>query len=90
MVFAIRDLVRYEEFLQVRDVQQQIWGFAQGEGLYPPILKTASENGGVVIGAFDGPAMTQAAISHAVTRFSAQPALAFFTASSCIASPPLG
>ncbi len=57
MVFAIRDLVRYEEFLQVRDVQQQIWGFAPGEGLYPPILKTASESGGVVIGAFDGPVM---------------------------------
>ena len=57
MIFAIRDLVRYEEFLQVRDVQQQIWGFAPGEGLYPPILKTASENGGVVIGAFDGPVM---------------------------------
>ena len=51
---AVRDLTRYEEFLQVREVQQQVWGFAQGEGLYPPLLKTASENGGVVIGAFDG------------------------------------
>jgi predicted GNAT superfamily acetyltransferase len=54
MVFAVRDLTKYEEFLQVREVQQQIWGFTQGEGLYPPMLKTAAENGGTVIGAFDG------------------------------------
>lgn len=54
MIFAVRDLTKYDEFLQVREVQQQIWGFMQGEGLYPPMLKTAAENGGVVIGAFDG------------------------------------
>jgi predicted GNAT superfamily acetyltransferase len=54
MIFAVRDLVKYEEFLQVREVQQQIWGFTQGEGLYPPMLKTAAENGGTIIGAFDG------------------------------------
>jgi predicted GNAT superfamily acetyltransferase len=54
MVFAVRDLTEYEEFLQVREVQQQIWGFTQGEGLYPPMLKTAAENGGIIIGAFDG------------------------------------
>ncbi len=54
-MIAVRDLTRYEEFLQVRDVQQEIWGFTQGEGLYPPALNTAAENGGVVIGAFDGP-----------------------------------
>jgi predicted GNAT superfamily acetyltransferase len=54
MIYAVRDLTKYEEFLQVREVQQQIWGFAQGEGLYPPALNTAAENGGVVIGAFDG------------------------------------
>lgn len=54
MVFAVRDLTKYDEFLQVREVQQQIWGFTQGEGLYPPMLKTASENGGTIIGAFDG------------------------------------
>jgi len=57
MVFAVRDLTKYEEFLQVREVQQQIWGFTQGEGLYPPMLKTAAENGGTVIGAFDGAKM---------------------------------
>ena len=54
MIYAVRDLTQYDEFQQVREVQQQIWGFAQGEGLYPPALKTAAENGGVVIGAFDG------------------------------------
>jgi len=54
MIYAVRDLTKYEEYLQVREVQQQIWGFAQGEGLYPPALNTAAENGGVVIGAFDG------------------------------------
>ncbi len=54
MIFAVRDLTQYDEFLQVRDVQQQVWGFTQGEGLYPPMLKTAAESGGTVIGAFDG------------------------------------
>ena len=48
---AVRDLTQYEEFLQVRDVQQQVWGFSGGEGLYPPVLNTAAENGGTVIGA---------------------------------------
>jgi predicted GNAT superfamily acetyltransferase len=50
----VRDLTQYDEFLQVREVQQQVWGFTQGEGLYPPMLKTAAENGGTIIGAFDG------------------------------------
>ncbi len=54
MHLAVRDLTQYEEFLQVRDVQQQVWGFTGGEGLYPPVLNTAAENGGTVIGAFDG------------------------------------
>lgn len=54
MLLAIRDLTKYDEFLQVRDVQQQVWGFTGGEGLYPPMLNTAAENGGTVIGAFDG------------------------------------
>jgi len=50
----VRDLTKYEEFLQVREVQQQVWGFTGGEGLYPPVLNTAAENGVTVIGAFDG------------------------------------
>lgn len=57
MMIAVHDLTQYEEFLQVREVQQQIWGFTAGEGLYPPALNTAAENGGVVIGAFDGAKM---------------------------------
>lgn len=54
MILTVRDLTKYDEFLQVRDVQQQVWGFTGGEGLYPPVLNTAAENGGTVIGAFDG------------------------------------
>ena len=50
----IRDLTTYDEFLKVRDVQRACWGFGSDEGLYPPILLTASQNGGVVLGAFDG------------------------------------
>jgi predicted GNAT superfamily acetyltransferase len=50
----IRDLTTYDEFLQVRQVQQACWGFSSGEGLYPPVLLTASQNGGTVLGAFDG------------------------------------
>ena len=42
MVFAVRDLTQYDEFQQVREVQQQIWGFAQGEGL----VSARAENGG--------------------------------------------
>ena len=53
MTLAIRDLTKYEEFIQVREVQRQCWGFAQGEGLYPPVLNTAAHNGGTVLGAFD-------------------------------------
>ena len=51
---VIRDLTTYAEFLQVREVQCACWGFGGDEGLYPPILLTASQNGGVVLGAFDG------------------------------------
>ncbi len=52
--FTIRDLTTYDEFLQVRRVQQAIWGFDDpSTGLYPPVLFTASKNGGVVLGAFD-------------------------------------
>jgi predicted GNAT superfamily acetyltransferase len=57
MPVPIRDLTKYDEFLQVRDVQQQCWGFSGGEGLYPPMLNTAAENGGIVLGAFDGDKM---------------------------------
>jgi predicted GNAT superfamily acetyltransferase len=52
--FTIRNLQTYDEFLQVHQVQQTIWGFGEpGVGLYPPFLFTASKNGGVVLGAFD-------------------------------------
>lgn len=54
---AIRHLTTYDEFLQVRQVQQACWGFSSGEGLYPPVLLTASQNGGLVVGAFDGDKM---------------------------------
>ena len=54
MTIAIRDLTAYGEFVRVREIQQQCWGFAHGEGLYPPLLNTAAHNGGTVLGAFDG------------------------------------
>jgi len=50
---VIRNLTTYDEFVEVRQVQQACWGFTSGEGLYPPVLLTASQNGGVVLGAFD-------------------------------------
>ena len=53
----IRDLTTYEEFVQVQKVQQACWSFSGGEGLYPPVLLTASQNGGTVLGAFDGDKM---------------------------------
>jgi predicted GNAT superfamily acetyltransferase len=52
--FTIRDLKAYDEFLQVRQIQRAVWGFDDPDtGLYPPVLSTASKNGGVVLGAFD-------------------------------------
>ena len=57
MPVPIRNLTKYDEFLQVREVQQQVWGFIGGEGLYPPMLNTAAQYGGTVIGAFDGDKM---------------------------------
>jgi predicted GNAT superfamily acetyltransferase len=50
----IRDLSTYDEFLQVQELHQIIWGLPEGGGLYPPMLNTAAHNRGVVLGAFDG------------------------------------
>jgi predicted GNAT superfamily acetyltransferase len=55
--FAIRDLTKYEEFTQVIQVQQKIWGLNNAGGLYAPMLKTIAENGGTVIAAFDADKM---------------------------------
>ena len=53
-MYQIRDLESYTQMLTVRELQQQIWGFDDSSlGLYPPVLKTAATNGGVVLGAFD-------------------------------------
>jgi predicted GNAT superfamily acetyltransferase len=57
MNFAIRDLTKFEEFSQVVQVQQKIWGLNNTQGLYVPMLKTMAENGGTVIGAFDADKM---------------------------------
>src|SRR3972149_6478131 len=57
MIIAIRDLTKYAEFLQIRDVHRQVWCFTLGAGLHPPALTAAVENGGAVIGAFDGSKM---------------------------------
>lgn len=53
----IRDLSTYDEFLQVQELHQIIWGLPEGAGLYPPMLNTAAHNGGIVLGAFDGEKM---------------------------------
>lgn len=53
MSFYIRDLQSYDEMLQIHRLQREIWGFDDPTwGLYPPMLKTAALNGGVVLGAF--------------------------------------
>ena len=54
MTYTIRDLKNYTEMLNVRVLQQKIWGLDDPNiGLYPPVLNTASKNGGVVLGVFD-------------------------------------
>ncbi len=50
----IRDLTTFDEFLLARDVQRACWDASNSEGLHPPMLLTVSENGGIVLGAFDG------------------------------------
>lgn len=54
----IRSLNTYDECEQVRSIQRRCWGFSQeDEGLYPPLLLSVSQNGGTVLGAFDGERM---------------------------------
>jgi predicted GNAT superfamily acetyltransferase len=54
MDFVIRDLTRYPEMMAVHALQQEIWGLTDPAfGLYPPLMTTAAQNGGVVLGAFD-------------------------------------
>ena len=51
----IRDLCTFDECERVRDIQRRCWGFTDEDvGLYPPLLLTVSQNGGTVLGAFDG------------------------------------
>ena len=57
MTIAIRDLTTFDEFQQVRQIQQRCWGFTHGEGLYAPLLISAARSGGMVLGAFDGAQM---------------------------------
>ena len=53
----IRDLTTYEECQQARDLQLACFGFSNSEGIHPPMLLIAGQNGGVVLGAFDGDKM---------------------------------
>ena len=51
--FTVRDLRTYDECVAVHRVQHACWGFDSDEGLYPPLLLTASQNSGVLLGAFN-------------------------------------
>ncbi|MEM7346097.1 MAG: hypothetical protein AAF485_17800 [Chloroflexota bacterium] len=53
MGYVIRDLKQYGEMITACQLQRKIWGLDADIGLYPPILNTASRNGGIVLGAFD-------------------------------------
>ncbi|MBI1878221.1 MAG: hypothetical protein HYR94_08350 [Chloroflexi bacterium] len=54
MSFTIRDLTTYDEMLNLRRLQREIWGLTEPDmGLYPPLLVSAARNGGMVLGAFD-------------------------------------
>jgi predicted GNAT superfamily acetyltransferase len=54
--FSIRDLTTYDECVAVLPVQRACWGFESDEGLYPPLLLTAAQNGGQILGAFNAQA----------------------------------
>ncbi len=49
----IRNLCTYDECAAVRQVQRACWGFESDEGLYPPLMLTAAQNGGQILGAFN-------------------------------------
>jgi predicted GNAT superfamily acetyltransferase len=51
--FSIRELKTYDECVAIHQVQHACWGFDSDEGLYPPMLLTAAQNGGVLLGAFN-------------------------------------
>jgi predicted GNAT superfamily acetyltransferase len=54
MLFLVRNLSTYAEFLTVHELQRLIWGQADPAfALYPPLMNTAAKNGGVILGAFD-------------------------------------
>lgn len=54
MIYTIRALTTYAEMLAVHRIQQEVWGLDDpAMGLYPPLLLSASKNGGSVLGAFD-------------------------------------
>lgn len=54
---AIRSIVRYEELREVERLQKEVWGCADLDVVPLTMLAASREVGGVLIGAFDGPAM---------------------------------
>jgi predicted GNAT superfamily acetyltransferase len=53
----IRSLVTVDEMMQVEELQRAVWGGNETEVIPVHMLLTVSRNGGVLIGAFDGPRM---------------------------------
>ncbi len=53
MAHEIRDLTRFEHFLEVQSLHQRIFNLPPGGGIYPALLNTIAHNGGTVLGAFD-------------------------------------
>jgi len=50
--FRFRRLEKPEEFRQVEEVQQAVWGPESALGLSPPLMRGLQDNGGLVLGAF--------------------------------------
>jgi len=50
--FRFRRLEKPEEFRQVDEVQQAVWGPGSTVGVSPPLMRALQDNGGLVLGAF--------------------------------------
>lgn len=58
MTFVIRPVREWEDYLQCEGVQRAVWQTTQGTEVVPAsLLVTVAKNGGLILGAYDGPRM---------------------------------
>jgi predicted GNAT superfamily acetyltransferase len=71
----VRRLANIEEFLEALKLQQCVWAFADAELVPLPVFVVASQTGGQVFGAFDGPRMIGFCLAFPALRADGHPYL---------------